>query len=127
MPPDAEDPPAVNANAVGEAHTDLNPNVPEFYPQTAAPASGQESDDKTKAKEKAAKAPSKAQPKAGGSKPSGKDQTPSEWVQVKRKTKEERRSGSKRTSMSQDEREELDFNFDEEMDIPAGRQNRFSK
>lgn len=48
------------------------------------------------------------------------------WRQVKRKNKENK--GKKEFKVKTNEREELDFHFDEELDleVPTGRQNTFS-
>lgn len=47
------------------------------------------------------------------------------WREVKRKNKEKSRREIKEKE-KRFEREELDFQFDEELDMPTGRQNMFT-
>jgi len=65
--------------------------------------------------------------------PSVSPPLPPDWVVVKKKSKEERASVTRELDLGKDEpkmkddREELDFQFDEEaMDFPAVKQNKFS-
>lgn len=44
----------------------------------------------------------------------------------KRRDREERKSVSKDLTKKDDSREELDFMFDEDIDVPSGRHNQFS-
>jgi len=137
--------------------TDLNPEVPEFIPTTiieeedTAGTDGDdesEEDDKNKQKqstpglvlakedgdgrEKLAKlldTPPKVPIKENSPTP-----PPPDWVEVRKKSKEERKSVAreldlgKEESKTGDDREELDFQFDEEvMDFPVAKHNRFSE
>lgn len=47
------------------------------------------------------------------------------WREVKRKNKEKSKKENKEKE-KRFEREELDFQFDEELDMPTGRQNMFT-
>jgi len=57
---------------------------------------------------------------------------PPQWTEVRKKSKEERRSLPKddvakvKPKVEIDSREELDFQFDEDMEIPVGKTNKFS-
>ena len=66
-------------------------------------------------------------PNTAGSTPSSAPTT--EWVEVRKRSKEERKSAERGSSLPKsspkDEREELDFQFDEEMVIPVAKQVRF--
>jgi len=120
LPADGDSPPPHKAQPQArqqqESKNDLtarlNPYVPEFIPTTATDADG-------------SAMKSKSPPRVGAE----------NWVQVKRRSKgEERRSLGKddqpqaSSSLRDDDasKEELEFNFDEDLDIPMGRQNRFS-
>merc|ERR1719394_215527 len=136
--------------------TDLNPNVPEFVPTTAddEDTAGTDGDDESEEDDQKTNA-SKPTPglNPGKDKEDGRERlaklldTPSpprkdssksppippDWVVVKKKSKEERSSVSRELDIGKDDsklnddREELDFQFDEEvMDIPAVKQNQFS-
>lgn len=59
-----------------------------------------------------------------------------QWKEVRKKSKEERKSASPKEALAdelgakvgcEDGREELDFQFDEDMDLPVGKQNSFSE
>merc|ERR1719187_1608908 len=138
--------------------TDLNPEVPEFIPttiveeeDTAGTDGDDESEEEDKQKEKRQITPglSLAKENMDGreklaklldtpSEVVGKEKSPTpppaDWVEVRKKSKEERKSIQKELDFGKDdakvgdEREELDFQFDEEvMDFPAVKHNKFSE
>jgi len=138
--------------------TDLNPEVPEFVPttiveeeDTAGTDGDDESEEEDKKKDNRQTTPGLSLVKEdtdGREKlaklletPSenvGKEKSPTpppaDWVEVRKKSKEERKSIQKELDFGKDEaktgdeREELDFQFDEEvMDFPAVKHNKFSE
>eukprot|EP00092_Neocalanus_flemingeri_P019191 GFUD01020790.1.p1 GENE.GFUD01020790.1~~GFUD01020790.1.p1 ORF type:complete len:1187 (+),score=395.91 GFUD01020790.1:609-4169(+) len=135
--------------------TDLNPEVPEFIPTTIVEeedTAGTDGDDESEEddnKEKKQSTPGLVLAKEdvdGREKLAKLIDTPStpkkeesptnppDWVEVRKKSKEERKSiqreldTGKEEGKTGDEREELDFHFDEEvMDFPAVKHNRFSE
>jgi len=137
--------------------TDLNPEVPEFIPTTiieeedTAGTDGDdesEEDDIKKEKKQATPGLSLVKEDMDGREKLAKlldtptepvkekspTPPPADWVEVRKKSKEERKSIQKELDMGKDEsktgdeREELDFQFDEEvMDFPAVKNNRFSE
>jgi len=138
--------------------TDLNPEVPEFIPttiveeeDTAGTDGDDESEEEDKKKENRQTTPglSLAKEDTDGreklaklletpSENVGKEKSPTpppaDWVEVRKKSKEERKSIQKELDFGKDEvkpgdeREELDFQFDEEvMDFPAVKHNKFSE
>jgi len=87
----------------------LNPNVPEFVPSFAPSTTVQIT---TSDEDKIAE---------------GKQDEPENWVQVrKRRDREDRKSVSKDPTKKDDSREELDFMFDEDIDVPSAKHNQFS-
>lgn len=136
--------------------TDLNPEVPEFIPttiieeeDTAGTDGDDESEEDDVKKEKKQSTPGLVHAKEdvdGREKLAKlldtpttpvKEQSPTpppDWVEVRKKSKEERKSIQRELDMGKeegktgDEREELDFQFDEEaMEFPAVKHNRFSE
>jgi len=141
--------------------TDLNPEVPEFVPTTIAEeedTAGTDGDDESEEDDKKEKITSSfGQVTPGlslakedcdgrqklaklldtpdsGCKEKSPTPPPADWVEVRKKSKEERRSIQRELDVGKDEnkagddREELDFQFDEEiMDFPAAKHNRFSE
>merc|ERR1711892_812311 len=137
--------------------TDLNPEVPEFIPTTiieeedTAGTDGDdesEEDDIKKEKKQATPGLSLVKEDMDGREKLAKlldtptepvkekspTPPPADWVEVRKKSKEERKRIQKELDMGKDEtktgdeREELDFQFDEEvMDFPAAKHNRFSE
>jgi len=137
--------------------TDLNPEVPEFIPTTIPEeedTAGTDGDDESEedvkedkkqttpglvlakedvdGREKLSKlldTPTTPNKKKSPTPP------PADWVEVRKKSKEERRTIQKELDMGKDEnktgdeREELDFQLEEEvnMDFPAVKHNRFSE
>jgi len=138
--------------------TDLNPEVPEFIPttiveeeDTAGTDGDDESEEEDKLKEKRLTTPGLSlakenmdgreklaklldTPCENNSKEKSPTPPPADWVEVRKKSKEERKSIQKELDFGKDEtkigdeREELDFQFDEEvMDFPAVKHNKFSE
>ena len=127
--------------------TNLNPNVPEFIPMgigvkpavaSAASnavdgsrdeddAAGTDGDDEAEIIDHKVRTGSNSKKPGSGKKADGTD---SNWVQVKSK-KQDRKSMTKDSldrKEGDDHREDLDFQFDDDLDMPApvGRQNKFS-
>merc|ERR1740129_754190 len=128
--------------------TSLNPNVPEFVPMASKavdPArdddeAGTDGDDeaeivdnqiKTRNNKKTNNAGTSVSGAATGSGISsaisgpGGDAGNENWVEVKSK-KSDRKSLPKDSEPSLEPKEELEFQFDEDLDMPVGRQNKFS-
>lgn len=137
--------------------TDLNPDVPEFIPTISSSTSppkpaedngededtaGTDGDDESEEDEKKV-APAKpglqlkeekgdvreGMEKLLESRTLPSPTPPPEWKEVRKRSKEERKSLPKEAEGKSggDEREELDFQFDEEMDFPAVKNNTFSE
>jgi len=135
--------------------TDLNPEVAEFVPTTileedTAGTDGDDESEEDDSNEKKQTTPGLvlARENIDGREKlaklldtpnaSVKDKSPTppppDWVEVRKKSKEERKSAQreldvgKEESKTADDREELDFQFDEEiMDFPAVKHNKFSE
>lgn len=134
--------------------TDLNPNVPEFVPTNTADEDTEGTDGDDESEEDGRSVSKQSTPglsltkerEDGREKLAALLDTPGptnqellensslpDWVVVKKKSKDERSSVQRELDLGKDEtkgrddREELDFHFDEEvMDIPAAKQNTFS-
>jgi len=136
--------------------TDLNPEVPEFIPTTiieeedTAGTDGDDESEEDDINKKKQTTPGLVLAKEDGdgreklsklldtpttpAKENSPTPPPPDWVEVRKKSKEERRSIQRELDLGKDEsktgdeREELDFQFDEEvMDFPAAKHNRFSE
>lgn len=127
--------------------TSLNPNVPEFVPMASKavdPArdddeDGTDGDDeaeivdnqiRTRNNKKTNNAGTSVSAATGSGVSSatsgpGGDAGNENWVEVKSK-KSDRKSLPKDSEPSLEPKEELEFQFDEDLDMPVGRQNKFS-
>jgi len=127
------------------ATTSLNPNVPEFVPMASKavdPArdddeAGTDGDDEAEIvdnqivrnNKKSGSGHSNASGNASTAGGPGSADMGENWVEVKSK-KSDRKSLPKDSASfdtkKDDRREELEFQFDEDLDMPVGRQNKFS-
>jgi hypothetical protein len=115
-------------NALDKANLNLNPNVPEFVPSFASTTTP------TISAASNAVDPVRDDDEAGTD---GDDESEivnhkvrakneKGWVEVKNK-KADRKSLPKDSTPGRSDKEELDFQFDEDLDMPVvGRQNKFS-
>jgi la-related protein 1 len=129
--------------------TSLNPNVPEFVPMASKavdPArdddeAGTDGDDEAEIVDNQIKTRNNKKTNNAGTSVSGSqtgsgvsssatsgpggDAGNENWVEVKSK-KADRKSLPKDSEPSLEPKEELEFQFDEDLDMPVGRQNKFS-
>lgn len=114
------DPTPDSIEDAGKKTLNLNPNVPEFVPSFAT-AQGLDS----------ARDDDEAGTDGDDEAEIADGKTHDSWVEVKSK-KQDRKSLPKEltanldTEQDNDGREELEFQFDEDLDMPVGRQNKFS-
>ncbi|XP_026325552.1 la-related protein 1 isoform X2 [Hyposmocoma kahamanoa] len=106
---------------VGGPHDPLNPDVPEFVPMTQKQPNYRESSDK-----------SKLEHRGSGVSPGSERSDTDIWTEVKRRTKAGSRErsaappGAELPAAEDEQREELHFQLDEELDLPPPRHNTFT-
>lgn len=119
MPPQQPSPPT--QEVARQPADDLNPDVPEFIPDVSKLTKSNETTNS-----------SNNNSTITASEPNSKNEEPDVWKEVKRRAKpaivKETPKTSLKMSMRSSEKEELDFQFDEELDIiSSGRVNNFTQ